>query len=224
MSMKHVLLYACGRAIPITVHRCDNEVVIVNSHGLGDSKEGYKNRYVKIAQLLQSLKVGAVVRYQYSVAPEQSFVKPIILVEFLKSVLNYILGNTRSICGSDNPEIYLAGYSAGAAVSAAVAYEFPQVTKMLLIAPSADVGIDNLKRGLSMFKGELYITLGDNDHVASPENAMALSQWAIKARFKKVVIVPNCDHHFTGETNRRILTKAYLWAFKGDETYPSPEV
>jgi hypothetical protein len=35
--------------------------------------------------------------------------------------------------------------------------------------------------------------------------------------------VPDCDHHFTGEVNGRILGKAYLWAFAGDDTFPSPD-
>ncbi len=52
---------------------------------------------------------------------------------------------------------------------------------------------------------------------------MTFSKWATKAKLRKVVTVPDYDHQFTGETNGRILSKAYLWAFKGDETYPSPE-
>ena len=149
--------------------------------------------------------------------------KPIILAEFLSSVLTYVLDNAESISGSGSPDIYLAGYSAGASVSAAIAYDFPQVTKMLLIAPSADIGTESLQRGLSRFNGELYITLGEKDHIVTPEMATTLSEWATKARVKKLVTVPNCDHHFTGKMNGRILSKAYLWAFKGDETYPSPE-
>ncbi len=156
-------------AIPITIHQCKVGVIVVNSHGLGGSKDGYNAKYVKIANLLQSLKVGAVVRYQYSVAPEQKFEKAILLIESLRSVLNYVLNNAESIGGSEDPDIYLAGFSAEASISVAVAYEFPQVTKMLLIAPSADVGVEDLKKGLSLFKGELYITLGENDHIISPK-------------------------------------------------------
>lgn len=210
-------------AIPITIHPCKVGVIVVNSHGLGGSKDGYNDKYVKIAKLLQSLKVGTVVRYQHSVTLEQKIEKAILFIETLRSVLNYVLDNAESMCNSENPVIYLASFSAGASISAAVAYEYPQVKKTLLIAPSADVGVENLKKGLSLFKGELYITLGENDHIISPETAMPFSKWATKAKLRKVVTVPDCDYQFTREINGRILSKAYLWVFKGDETYPSPE-
>jgi hypothetical protein len=35
--------------------------------------------------------------------------------------------------------------------------------------------------------------------------------------------VPACGHGFAGETNDRILSKAYLWAFAGDDSFPSPD-
>jgi len=35
--------------------------------------------------------------------------------------------------------------------------------------------------------------------------------------------VPNCDHSFSGETNDRMFSQAYLWAFAGDESFLSPE-
>jgi hypothetical protein len=31
-----------------------------------------------------------------------------------------------------------------------------------------------------------------------------------------------CDHGFTGVTNGKILSKAYMWAFGGDTSFPSP--
>lgn len=210
--------------IPVTVHPINTGVVLINSHGLGGSKDGYNNKYVKIAQLLQGLVVGSVIRYQSSLFPFAfQDVNMTVLLDNLRAVIEYCLNEAMLVCGSDIPEIYLAGFSAGASTSAAIAYEYPQVTKILLISPSADVGTDVLRKGLSNYKGELYITLGDNDYVIGPKAAQTLADWATKARFKKVVVVPNCDHQFTGERNGRILSKAYLWAFKGDQTYPSPQ-
>ena len=48
--------------------------------------------------------------------------------------------------------------------------------------------------------------------------AMARSASAVHARG-----VPHCGHSFAGETNGRILSKAYLWAFAGDDSFPSPD-
>ena len=48
--------------------------------------------------------------------------------------------------------------------------------------------------------------------------AMARSASAVHGRG-----VPHCGHSFAGEANGRILSKAYLWAFAGDDSFPSPE-
>ena len=36
-------------------------------------------------------------------------------------------------------------------------------------------------------------------------------------------MIPNCNHQFFGEANGKIMSKAPLWAFAGDTTFPSPE-
>ncbi|MEM3730935.1 MAG: hypothetical protein QXE74_04080 [Candidatus Bathyarchaeia archaeon] len=211
--------------IPVTVHPSKTGVVIINSHGLGGSKDGYNGKYVKIAEYLRSLGVGSVVRYHSSLFPFafQNVDMDTLLVGNFMAVIEYVMEDSLRVCGSRNPEIYLAGFSAGASTSAAIAYEFPQVKKMLLISPSADINTKMLRKGLSEYRGELYVTVGDNDPVLSPEAARTILGWAEKAKVKKIAIVPNCDHQFTGERNGRILSKAYLWAFNGEETYPSPE-
>jgi hypothetical protein len=48
--------------------------------------------------------------------------------------------------------------------------------------------------------------------------ALARSASAVHARG-----VPASGHGFAGETNDRILSKAYLWAFAGDDSFPSPD-
>jgi hypothetical protein len=35
--------------------------------------------------------------------------------------------------------------------------------------------------------------------------------------------VPDCDHRFSGEINSKLVTKAYYWAFCGDDSFPDPE-
>jgi hypothetical protein len=53
--------------------------------------------------------------------------------------------------------------------------------------------------------------------------AMALRSFARRASGVHAHGVPNCDHGFSGEMNGRIFGKAYLWAFAGDGSFPSPE-
>ena len=57
----------------------------------------------------------------------------------LRRVIGYGLDHAGAICGVDGPELCLMGFSAGAGAVAALASEF-QPKRMLLIAPSGDVG------------------------------------------------------------------------------------
>src|SRR3989344_1351842 len=40
---------------------------------------------------------------------------------------------------------------------------------------------------------------------------------------RHLVVLPNCDHQFRGRVNGQIMSKAPLWAFAGEATFPSPE-
>lgn len=45
----------------------------------------------------------------------------------------------------------------------------------------------------------------------------------LSAKIRKLEVIPNCGHQFIGETNGKIMSKAPLWAFAGDTTFPSPD-
>ena len=77
----------------------------------------------------------------------------------LRAVLDYTLVQTKDICGSDAPELFLAGSSARASTSAAIVSQYSKMSKMLLIAPSIDIDLALVKKGLSKFTGELYLLL-----------------------------------------------------------------
>jgi hypothetical protein len=74
--------------------------------------------------------------------------------------------------------------------------------------------------GLRRYTGEVYVAYGEEDApaamLAMTLPALARSATAVHARG-----VPHCEHSFAGETNGRILSKAYLWAFAGDDSFPS---
>jgi len=209
--------------IPLTLHPSCSNAILINSPGLGCSKDGENAQFKKIARHLQRSRIASVIRYQSSLG-DFAFNKinmEALLMDNLRAVVNYALNEAQSICGSDEPELFLAGHSAGASASATVAFEYPCISKMLLIAPSADIDPDIIRRGLSNYSGELYITLGEKDYVISPEVAHNFAEWATKAKSKKVVPIPDCDHDFSGEINGKILCEAYLWAFNGKLGYPS---
>lgn len=209
----------------VLVHSNDSGIIIINYPGFNGDINGYNNKYQKIADMLCERGIGAVARtsnLQVSGVDYSESVK-----DALRSTIEYALQNRIAICGSDAPTIYLMGISAGASAVAAVAHEYVHldwgVEKILLIAPSGDAGLDSIKTGLINYTREVYITVGANDEVVGVSTPGRFSRLAISASVNRFVIVPNCDHQFRGEVNGRILSKAPLWAFAGDETFPSPE-
>ena len=207
-------------AIPATVYFSNSGRMLVNSPGLGVCKDGENGKFGEVAAFLQELDVASVILYQSSLA-DFAFKKvnmEALLMDNLRTVLSYATSNAQVICGSNKPVLFVSGHSAGASTTAAVGPENPQVSKMLLISPSGDIDPSIVKESLSKYAGELYVISGDKDYVISPEAAHALAEWATKAKIKRIVTVPDCDHDFSGERNGQLFSEAYLWAFKRDGT------
>ena len=207
--------------IPLMIHPVrDSGKIIIIYPGYNSHIDGYNNKYVKIAHLLTEQKIGTVIRSTNSEHP--GFDYKISVKEDLKTIIHFACSGT-GICGKSNPEIYLMGTSAGASACAAVAYQFPSISKVLLIGTSMDAGSKDVEEGLSQFTGEIYMTGGDNDQIFDINSREHLFHCTKNSKVRKLVEVPNCDHNFTGERNGRILSKAPLWAFANNITYPSPD-
>lgn len=182
--------------------------------------DGYAQKYLKLGEHIRSHEIGAVVRsgnpdligFPFEVASRSRLI----------GMLAGIGRDSLAICDHPSPEIYLLGFSAGASVMAATAPHFPQITRMLLIAPSADAGYDALARGLGKYSGEVYIVVGADDEVVG-NLPQQLFELATQARKRELRVIPNCDHQFRGAINGRILSQAPLWAFKGDISFPDPQ-
>jgi len=145
------------------------------------------------------------------------------MIDNFRFVLDYCLSNGRELSGKEDPSLYLMGFSAGASTIAAVSGDYPSVKKILLMAPSGDAGQEAVERGLGKFTGEVYIAVGENDEVVGLRAGKIFYDLATSAKVRKLEIIPNCNHQFFGETNSRIMSKAPLWAFAGDTTFPSPK-
>ena len=177
-------------------------------------------KYIYLADYIRE-KIGAVIRIGNNHYQDLNYEKS--LQDDLRVVINYALENSQIICGTKAPKIYLLGFSAGASAIMAVAHEFSQVQKILLVSPSYDAGEDDIFEGLANFSGEVYILSGENDDCPGPELTRQLSFSATKASTNKLVFIPNCSHYFNGEENRMIMFKAPLWAFLDDKNFPSTE-
>jgi hypothetical protein len=145
----------------------------------------------------------------------------LIFVESLAHVVEHCLRNAEQLCGAKEPEVYLAGFSAGGSAIAAVAPLFSGIRRILLVSSYDSVDWFFLG-GIRHYTGEVYVAYGEQDLPATVL-AMMMPMLARSASAVHARGVANCDHAFSGETNGRILSTAYLWAFAGDDRFPSAE-
>ena len=217
---------------PVIAFATTSGRLIIQAPGAGEVKEGAGNRYVRLGERLQARGIATLVSFNPP-APDAQFRYPDepysyrdaswsrIFVESMATLVERCLKNATSLCGAAEPEAYLAGFSAGGSVVLAVAPIFTRITKTLLV--SAYDSVDQFfLSGVRRFTGEVYVTYGEADPPAALL-AMMLPTLARSARAVRVRSVAGCDHFFSGETNDRAFSEAYLWAFAGVESVPWPD-
>jgi len=202
-------------ALDLAIHEVDNDIIIINYPGLGEDLNGPRNRYLNLANHLQESGMGTIVRMGN--IPDIRLGNSKRMRDNLRFTIDYCLSL------SETPRLYLMGLSAGASSIASIASDYPSIEKILLIAPSEDVGRRNIEDGLRGYSGEIYFTTGDSDEIADPANVREFFEIARKSKKKEFRIIPKCNHDFPGRDNSMIMSKAPFWAFNGDDSFPSPE-
>jgi pimeloyl-ACP methyl ester carboxylesterase len=206
----------------VNIHDCpESNIIIINYPGYEGDIDGYQGKYRTLADVLRRKGIGAVIRmgnhYRHGFLYERS------VVADLKATIEYALANAESMCSTREPDLYLMGSSAGAGAIAIVAADYPQIKKVLLLAPSVDAGRVAIEEAFPKFQGEVYITVGEHDECVGRQAGDYFLGLATRATKKTLVIIPNCDHQFQGVVNGKIMSKAPFWAFANDESFPSPE-
>jgi predicted esterase len=206
--------------------------MIIQAPGAGEVKEGAANRYVRLGEHLRARGIATLVSFNPPF-PDAQFKYPnepysyrdaswsLIYVESMAALVEHCLKEAERLCGATQPEVFLAGFSAGGSVAGAVAPVFAPIRKILLVSTYDSVDLFFLN-GVRRYTGEIYIAYGEQDPAAAVL-AMMVPSLARHARAVHARSVPNCTHSFSGETNGRILSKAYLWAFAGDDSLPSAD-
>ena len=146
----------------INIHDCpESNVIIVNYPGYQGDIDGYQGKYRTMADLLRRKGIGAVIRMdnqcRYGFLCEKS------VVADLRTTIDYALANAESICSTREPDLYLMGFSAGAGAIAIVAADYPQIKKVLLLAPAVNAGKKAIEEAFGKFRGEVYIAVGEYD-------------------------------------------------------------
>ena len=216
-------------SIPVTAYPTDSSLIIVNSPGSGELKDGREDRWKNLGKHLQTQGLATLVTYN---APRPDFKVQLewepysyrgaswnrILIESLSYTLDWAIENAPELCGNASPPVYLSGFSSGGAAAGAVAHRYPNVQRLLLLSTYDSVG-DPFYEGISSFTGDIYLLYGDQDPMAG-HLAMMLRTGKFAARSFLVREAPDCRHRFGGEANTKLLTQAFHWAFEGDNSQP----
>ena len=218
--------------VPLTAYPTNSEIIIINSPGSGEFKDGRSYRWAKLARHLQERELGTMVTYN---APRPDWQVQLpwepyshqgvswnqLLVESLAHVVEFSLERASELCGTTSPTIYMSGFSSGGSAVGAVAFRYSEIKRILLLSTYDSVG-DYFYDGVVQFPGDIYMAYGAKDPMAG-FLAYILSCGPMAATSLNAREVPECDHRFSGATNSKVLTKAFLWAFRGDDSFPSPE-
>jgi hypothetical protein len=207
--------------VHLHIHKANSKAVLIMYPGADGSVDGYNKKYQKIANLIQSKNIATVIRLdnKYCCAVNLPYCE--LMINKLAQVIEYVFDNAEKIAGHKEIEIYLSGASAGAGAIATILDEFPMIKKVLFIAPAPSVGLENIKRGLKSYRGELYLTAGEDDEINAVDTAQLCYDTCELALKKELEIIPQCNHQFTGKRNGQIMANSYLWAFAEEGNFPS---
>ena len=217
--------------IPVSAYPCDSGRMLVISPGSGELKDGRNDRWRNLAMHLREVGLCATVTYN---APRPDFQVQLeweaysyrgaswnrILMESACHATDWALERAADLCGTENPEICMVGFSSGGSAVGAVAHRYPQVKQLLLLSTYDSVG-DPFYEGVSFFTGDIFMGYGSQDPPAGML-AYVISVGPLSARSMVGRPVPDCDHRFSGERNSRALVKAVYWALGHDDTFPDP--
>ena len=102
-------------------------------------------------------------------------------------------------------------HSAGAATIAQIAWEYPEITRILLVNPATKLGIDKIKYGLSEFGGNMItVVFGSEDPSVGDVNEIAKLSIARRIHTH---ILEGVDHNFSGESLEAFITAPALYLF-----------
>lgn len=181
--------------VDIRIHPAESDAIILLVPGVDGSVDGYDNKYRRIAERLNK-KGYAVVRMSHPFVSSQHWHAP------LTRVLSYIRENAQTICGKDEYELWAQGHSAGAAVLAMEAQDWPEITKLLLINTATALQPHNILEGLMNYDRDVLFLQGSDDPAAEEVEELAHSL------SRAFIMVNGADHHFSGEQFETFLSAA----------------
>lgn len=192
-------------SLDIAIHPADSKVVLLTVPGVDGSVDGFENKYMKIAKSFQAKHGTAIVRIA------NPFITSYHWESNIRRALDYIMKNAEEVTGHKDIEIRIMAHSAGAATVAQIAWEYPEITRILLINSATKLGIDKIKYGLSEFSGSrITVVFGSEDSSVNDVNELSI---ACKADRLRTVILNGVDHHFSGDAIEKFIQAPHLYLF-----------
>lgn len=191
--------YAIDCSLDVAIHPVDSKIILLIIPGVDGSVDGYENKYIKIADNIQKQYGAAVVRMS------NPFISSYLWESNVRKALEFIEDNAKIITGNDNVEIRIMAHSAGAGVIAQIAWEYPFISKLLLINPAMKLGSDKIKEGLSKFGDDkVTVLVGGRDPSLSETKELGIDN---------TIIIDGADHNFSGDAFPKFLGSAEKYLF-----------
>lgn len=191
-------------SLDIAIHPANSKIVLLTVPGVDGSVDGYENKYNQIAETIQKKHGVAVVRIA------NPFITSFHWESNIRRALEYIETHMLEITGHKDIEIRIMAHSAGAAIVAQIAWEYPQITRILLINPATKLGIEKMKYGLAEFGGnKITVLFGSRD--PSVADAKELSQSNESAR--RIIVLDGVNHHFSGDALASFIQAPHSYLF-----------
>lgn len=175
-------------SLDIAVHPVETDTILLTIPGVDGSVNGYEDKYIRMVEAFQQKRGSAGVRianpfitsHHWESNPRQG-------LEYIHRHLEEITGRTSSV------EIAVVAHSAGAAIIARIAHEYPDITRLLLINPAKKLlSSGDMPRALGPLVRNTTVVFGGED--PSVDMADELREGGID-----VQIIDGADHNFSGE-------------------------
>lgn len=172
-------------SLDIFVSPAKNRTIFMTIPGVDGSIDGYKDKYKRITENVQNKNGFTFARMA------NPFISSLHWDSNIREMLEYLLSNKKEITGSDDIEIHIMSHSAGAAVIAQIAWEYPEITKLLLVNTAFGLKPEKILKGIESFSGQVNFVFGSKDpSVGWTEN--------LKEKYN-VRVIDGADHNFSDE-------------------------
>ncbi|GHV09385.1 hypothetical protein AGMMS50229_19480 [Campylobacterota bacterium] len=160
----------------MTILNGTSEILLLIISGAGGSSDGYKGKYRTIAQNINSTYGASVVRTGLAV------------IGRAERVAHFAA--TMDAIGAEfgAHSIYIMASSAAASLTAANAYKYPNIKKLLLINPPANINLHLQSNGLKRFNGKAIVLCGDHDP------SFAYAPMLTEGNNAALITIANDDH------------------------------